>query len=186
MPAVDPTVVAWVAGHLTPFEAQLRTMFRRACGSPSELDDLVQEVYYRVLKQDSLEHIREPRAFIVQTAKNILVDRSRRAASVPLHSVADVDVLDLPEAQPSAERVVEGRAQLRWLLSMVAKLPERCQQVFSARKIYGLSQAETARSLALSENVVEKETMRGMHLIAQMVAGDGMDEQGARRAEKSR
>jgi RNA polymerase sigma-70 factor (ECF subfamily) len=191
MPAVDPKVVAWVAAHLTPFEAQLRLMFRRACGSPSELDDLVQEVYYRVLKQESLEHIREPRAFVVQTAKNILVDRSRRAASVPIHSVADVDVLPLEDAHPSTERVVEGRAQLEWVLRMVARLPERCQQVFRARKIFGMSQAEAASSLSLSENVVEKETMRGMTLIAGMVAeadsaGDQQDAPPAAAGGKTR
>lgn len=176
MSAIDPKVVAWVATHLTPFEAQLRAMFRRACGSPSELDDLVQEVYYRILKQDALDHILDPRAFLVQIAKNIMVDRTRRAAAVPLESMDDLDDLEVAGSHPSAERVVEGRAQLQWVLELVGQLPERCRQVFSARKIYGMSQVETAHSLSISENVVEKETMRGMNLIAEMVGTVGINE----------
>jgi hypothetical protein len=48
--------------------------------------------------------------------------------------------------------------------------------VFRARKIYGLSQHETAESLGLTENVVEKETMKGLKLISDMVARVGLDE----------
>lgn len=171
----DPDIVAWVSANVIPFEAELRAKLRRRCSSPSEVDDLIQDVYYRILKSDSVEHVRDPKAFLMQTAKNILIDRLRHDAVVHIEAVANLEELDLPESAPSAERVALARAELKWVLGLVSNLPDRCKRVFRARKIYGLSQDETAASLGITENVVEKEMSRGLKLVAQMVAEVGMD-----------
>jgi RNA polymerase sigma-70 factor (ECF subfamily) len=105
----------------------------------------------------------------MQTAKNILVDKFRREAVVSIDAVANLEDLNLADSSPSTERVALARAELKWVLGLVANLPERCKQVFSARKIYGMSQNETAESLGISENVVEKEMMKGVKLVAEMV-----------------
>jgi RNA polymerase sigma-70 factor (ECF subfamily) len=111
----------------------------------------------------------------MQIAKNILVDRFRREAIVQIDAVASLEALDVADPGPSPERVALARAELKWVLGLVANLPERCRRVFSARKIDGLSQQETAHSLNLTENVVEKEMMRGLKLVAEMVARVGVD-----------
>lgn len=172
---VDPKVVAWVSANVIPFEAELRARLRRLCGSPAEVDDLIQDVYYRILKTEAVEHIREPKAFLMQTAKNILVDRFRRDAIVSIDAVANLEELEVEHSNPSTERVALARAELKWVLGLVANLPERCKQVFSARKIYGMSQNETALSLGISENIVEKEMMKGVKLVAEMVKTRGID-----------
>jgi RNA polymerase sigma-70 factor (ECF subfamily) len=175
-PQLDPEVVAWVSSHVIPFEAELRAKLRRICASAAELDDLVQDIYYRILKLDSVQHIRDPKAFLMQTAKNIVVDRLRRDAIVNIEAVACLDELNVADSAPTPERVAVARAELKWALGLVANLPERCKKVFRARKIYGLSQHETAETLGLTENVVEKETMKGLKLISDMVARVGLDE----------
>lgn len=172
---VDPHIVAWVSANVIPFEAELRAKLRRLCGNASEVDDLIQDVYYRILKTEAVEHIREPKAFLMQTAKNILVDRFRREAVVSIDAVANLEDLDIADNSPSTERVALARAELKWVLGLVAKLPERCKQVFSARKIYGMSQNETAASLGISENIVEKEMMKGVKLVSEMVKSMGID-----------
>ncbi|TFW32262.1 sigma-70 family RNA polymerase sigma factor [Massilia horti] len=168
-------MVAWVSANVIPFEAELRAKLRRLCGNASEVDDLIQDVYYRILKTEAVEHIREPKAFLMQTAKNILVDRFRREAVVSIDAVANLEDLDIADNSPSTERVALARAELKWVLGLVAKLPERCKQVFSARKIYGMSQNETAASLGISENIVEKEMMKGVKLVSEMVKSMGID-----------
>lgn len=171
----DQDIVAWVSANVIPFEAELRAKLRRRCASPAEVDDLIQDVYYRILKSSSVAHVRDPKAFLMQTAKNILIDRMRHDAVVSIDAVANLEELDMPESAPSAERVALARAELKWVLGLVSNLPDRCRQVFRARKIYGLSQDETATSLGITENVVEKEMMRGLKLVSQMVAQVGMD-----------
>jgi RNA polymerase sigma-70 factor (ECF subfamily) len=174
---VDPKIIAWISANVIPFEAELRVKLRRLCKNPDEVDDLVQDVYFRIMKTESLEHVREPKGFVMQTAKNILVDRFRRDAVVSIDAVANLDELEIDDGRPTPERVAMARAELRWVLGLVGNLPERCKQVFSARRIYGMSQIETAESLGITENVVEKEMMKGVKLVADMVKQRGIDDE---------
>ena len=62
------------------------------------------------------------------------------------------------------------------VLGLIGELPDRCRQVFRARRIYGMSQNETAQCLRVTENVVEKENMRGLKLLSDMIARVGVDQ----------
>jgi RNA polymerase sigma factor (sigma-70 family) len=167
---MDDNIVEWVTSNFLPFEAELRLMLRRVCASPAEVDDVIQETYYKVLQMDSMDHVREPRGFLVRISKNIVIDRMRRDAIVSIEAVANLEVLEIADTAPSPERVALARAELRWVIGLIANLPDRCKQVFRARRIYGLSQSETAETLGITEGIVEKETMRGMALISDMIA----------------
>lgn len=183
MRGADPEIVAWVSSHVVPFEADLRKKLRYICGTADEVDDLVQDIYYRFLKMRSVEHIDDPRNYVFQMARNLVIDHLRRKRVVNIEAVQSLDELAVFDGAPSPERVTMARAELKWVLGVIAKLPERCRDVFQMRKVYGLSQAETAQQLGLSENVVEKETMRGMHIISDTVARVSVsgDRDGARR-----
>ncbi|MES3021549.1 MAG: sigma-70 family RNA polymerase sigma factor [Pseudomonadota bacterium] len=175
MKAPEAATIAWVSANAIPFEAELRAKLRRRFDTAAEVDDLIQDVYYRILKMASLDHVIDAKAFLMQTAKNILIDRVRREAIVRIDAVADLDELDVADPAPSPERVALARAELKWVMGMVANLPERCKHVFRARKIYGFSLDETATSLGITESIVEKEMKRGLKLISEMVTRVGVD-----------
>jgi RNA polymerase sigma factor (sigma-70 family) len=170
---MDDDVVEWVMSNFLPFEATLRIMLRRVCSGPAEIDDVIQETYYKILQMSSMGHVREPKAFLVRTTRNIVIDRMRRDAIVSIESMSHLEDMDFPDTAPSPERVALARAELRWVIGLIANLPARCKDVFRARRIYGLSQMETAETLGISEGIVEKETMRGMELISDMIARVG-------------
>ncbi len=182
----DPEIVAWVSAQIVPFEAELRHWLRSVSKGAFEVDDLIQDIYYRLLKLQSVDHIGEPRAYLYQMARNIIIDQMRRKAIVRIDTVQSLDDLAGFDQSPSPERVALARAELKWVLGLIANLPDRCKDVFKLRKIYGLSQAETARSLRISENVVEKETMRGLQLISAMVAKVGVSGYEAARKARAR
>lgn len=170
---MDPDIVEWLTSHFLPFEAELRMRLRRVCQGPAEIDDVIQDTYYKLLMVGSLEHVREPKAFLVRTAKNIVIDRMRRDAIVNIEAVANLEQLEMEDAAPSPERVVAARSELKWVMGLIDNLPARCKAVFRSRRIYGLSQHETAETLGVSEGIVEQETMKGMALISDMVARVG-------------
>ena len=174
MRGADPEIVAWVSAQIVPFEAELRQKLRRFCQEPGDVDDLVQDVYYRLLRLESVEHIDEPRGYLFRIAKNIVIDRVRRNRVVSFETVQSLDDLGVFDTTPSPERVALARAELKWVLGVIANLPERCREVFRMRKVYGLSQMETAQNLGMTENIVEKETMRGMRIISDIVARVGV------------
>jgi RNA polymerase sigma-70 factor (ECF subfamily) len=174
MRGADPGTVAWVSSNIVPFEAELRHKLRYICKGQGEVDDLVQDVYYRLLQLPSVEHIEDPRSYLFQIARNIVIDQMRRKSVVSIETVHNLDELAIADNSPSPERAAMASAELKWVLGIIANLPERCRDVFRMRKVYGLSQAETANNLGLSENIVEKETMRGMHIISDIVARVGL------------
>lgn len=179
---MDEDVVEWVMSNFLPFEAELRLMLRRVCASPAEVDDVIQETYYKVLQMASMGHVREPRAFLVRISKNIVIDRMRRDAVVSIEAMANLEELEIADTAPSPERVALARAELRWVIGLIANLPDRCKEVFRARRIYGLSQSETAETLGINEGIIEKETRRGMVLISEMIARVGVHEDSPARA----
>ena len=183
---MDAGVVQWVTTHFLPFESELRGILRRVCASAAEVDDVVQETYYKILTMGSMDHVREPRAFLVRTAKNIVTDKLRREAIVSIETMASLEDLDVPDASPSVERVAMARSELSWVIGLVGRLPERCREVFRSRRLYGLSQNETAQILGISEGIVEQEMMKGMHLISAMVAGQGEATPGSALKRKGR
>ena len=186
MRGADPEVVAWVSSHIVPFEAELRQKLAFICRGQGEVDDLVQDVYYRLLRLPSVAHIDDPRNYLFQIARNIVIDQVRRKAVVNIETMHGLDELIVPDDQPSPERVAMARAELKWGLGAIANLPDRCREVFRLRKIYGMSQAEAAQNLGVSENVVEKETMRGMHIISDIVARVGISGYDSPRRMKAR
>jgi RNA polymerase sigma-70 factor (ECF subfamily) len=174
---MDTEVIDWLTINFLPHEAELRTMLRRVCIGPAEIDDVIQETCYRILSGARLDHIRDPKPFVFRTAKNIVLDRIRRDAVVSIETMANLDELEIADTAPSPERVVFARAELKWVLGLVANLPDRCKSVFRARRIHGLSQIETTETLGLTDSVVEHEMMKGMRLMSEMVSRHGMDQE---------
>lgn len=178
---MDTEVVDWLTINFLPYEAELRKMLRRVCLCPAEVDDVIQETYYRILSMPSLEHVRNPKSFVFRAAKNIVLDRIRRDAVVNIEAMANLEDLDIEDSAPSPERVAFARAELKWVIGLIGTLPDRCRTVFRARRIHGMSQIETAKSLGLTNSVVEHEMMKGMRLMSEMISRHGINQEPGRR-----
>lgn len=171
---VAPDIVSWVSLNVLPHEAELRMKLSLVCKDAAEIDDVLQEVYCRLLKLESVEQIWEPRGYVMRMAKNIVIDQFRHNTVVEIDAMANLEELDVPDPAPTPERIAMARAELQWVMGLIAGLPERCRRVIRARRIDGLSQDDTARSLGLTKSVVEKETMRGMALISEHIERAGI------------
>lgn len=171
---VDDEIVNWITTNFLPFEADLRGMLRRVCASEAEIDDVVQEVYYKVLTLPGVDHIQQPKWFLFRTARNIVIDRMRRDAVVRIDARSNLQDIDVADDAPSPERVALARAELRWVMGLIGSLPGRCRHVFRARRVYGMSQGDTAEMLKITERQVEYETTRGLQLISSMMKRVGV------------
>ena len=177
---MNQDIIDWLTIHLLPFEAEFRLKLRRVCPRAADVDDVIQEVYCKVMQMEDVAHVQDPRGYFVQIAKNLITDRLRRDAVVNIEIMANLSELDIPDDTPGPERIVFGRAELRWVMGLIGGLPDRCREVFRARRIYGLSQKEAADSLGITEKSVEYESTRGMELISEMMKRRGAHELPAR------
>ncbi len=141
------------------FHPPLMRFCFRYLASEEEAEDVVQEVFLRVLKNDALPE--NFRAWIYKIARNRCLDvirsqgRRRDDQAMPTASHLDADLTGC------LTRLVrrEQRAHLRRTL---AELPESQREVLHLRYAEDLSRAEIAEGLELPEPVVKSRLYEGM------------------------
>jgi RNA polymerase sigma-70 factor (ECF subfamily) len=163
-------LLAFVGTQILPHEAGLRQWLTRLGVKTDERDDIIQEVYCRLLRMDRFDHIADPRAYLFHSARSVVLQQVRRNRVVSIMTVQNLDELGVADRGPSPETQTVARHELTRVLGLIDSLPERCRQVFELRKVHGLSQAETAKALRISENIVEKETAKGLTMILRTLA----------------
>lgn len=169
----------WFAEHVLPHEPMLRAWLRSKFTSEVDHDDIVQEAFLRLLQAREEDKLESPKAFLFAIARNLAVDRMRRrqvARAEPLAS----EVVDLffDDGVDVAETVARNQ-ELELLTEAIQSLPDRCRQVFTLRKVYGLSQSEIAKTLGISEHTASAQLTIGLHKCTAYLARYRAEQKGA-------
>jgi len=146
-------------------KAELRRYIARFLGT-LDVDDILQEVFLRAYSAELKRPILMPRAYLFRIAKHASLNelaRRRNSLATPIEDFPDPDVVG-SGSQPGVEQDLEARRRVALFARAVAALPEQCRKAFVLRKVEGLSQAEIAHRLGLSESTVEKHLAKGMLL----------------------
>jgi RNA polymerase sigma factor (sigma-70 family) len=164
MPPPESEQNRWFAAEVQPHEASLRSWLRGQYPSLVDIDDLVQETYARLLRMHAVEpeRIYAVKSLLFKTARNLALDHLRRRQVVKLNAWPENDASDFADDRPGVEEVVSRRQELELLTEAIQALPERCRQVLTLRKIYGLSQKEIAAQLGIAEHTVEAHVGAGV------------------------
>lgn len=179
-------IVAWVGSNVVPHESDLRARLRRMSAAEDEIDDIIQEAYLRIARLPGVRHIQSGRAYFFTTAKSVVLERIRRDRIVRIGSLTEIDALALEDDGPTPEQAVSARQELERVRRLIAALPERCREIFDLRRIQGVPQRDVAERLGVPEHTVEAQTMRGLKLILQAIAGEGRDATSPRTTDAKR
>jgi len=173
-PLTAPPAPALLTTYFEQREA-MRRFFQARLGPTADVEDLLQDLYLKVVGIDGTAEVREPRAYLYRLASNLMMDRwrsGRRSAArdAAWRNVAHVSgpTEDLDDA-PSAEAVVAGRERLARLMTALDKLPDKTRAIFRLHKFYDLSYAEVAQNLSVSKSTVEKHMMSALKVLAARV-----------------
>jgi len=151
----------------------LERYLRRSWRDQGEIPDLRQDAYVRVYEAALREKPFNPKHFLFQVARNLMIDRSRRKSVVSFDSFADFDGVEVDDDQPDAEQSAAARQELRLLMTAIGELPPRCRQVVTLRKIDGLSQREVAQKMGITEDTVERQVSNGVRLLRDALQRNG-------------
>ena len=163
----------WLGRQVLPHEPALRAWLscRRLGGL--DVDDIIQETYSRLMTAESVQHVHDTRSYTFQVAGSVVIDHLRRMKVVSIASVPDLDTLEVVSDEPSPERQVIDRDELHRLAGTIARLPGRVREVFTLRRVYGLSQREVAEKMGIAESTVEKHMARGFLLMLEQFRDGG-------------
>ena len=173
---------AWFCREVLPLEPALTRFIRRNWRNESDIADLRQEVYERVLEGASRSLPLQPKAFVFTVARNHLINCAKRARIISFEVVADLESSTVAMDVMTPDRHLTARDELRRVQAGLDRLPPRCREVVRLRKIEGLSTRETADRLGVGIDTVEQQTVHGMRaLVDFMMGGTGKIQRGAAR-----
>lgn len=156
------------------YRSALSGFFANRVRNPSDVDDLVQEVFVQLIKRTRGEPIEHIEQYLFQTAANVLKDQGRRrqARQQDAHDSYDED-LHMLATELSPERVLLGEESMAHVARALQQLPERTRDVFFLRAMDRCKFADIARMLGVSKSTVEKEMVKAMtHLDHAMNAAE--------------
>lgn len=163
----------WLARNVLPHEPVIRTQIKRVALAGLEVDDVIQEMYARILNAPSLEAIRYPRQYAIQTARGIVIDHLRRSRVVSIIASGSLEQLDVALPEPSTEERLEFQSEIHDVASALAELPATWRETLILRRIEGLSQKEAAQRLGVAEKTIEKYMAKGAMFLVELFGRGG-------------
>jgi len=136
---------------------------------PKDVEDVVQDTYVRVCQVDDFSRIRQPRSFLVRTAKNLAFDHIKRAEYRLADAFEDLgDDWEVcgPDSLDKTFSQVAAHQEFVMFCEAVRCLPVQMRRAFVLKKVYGFSQREIAEHMSLSESTVEKHIAAGIRKTA--------------------
>lgn len=149
---------AWAKLLESRYRQGLGRYLARLAQPGEDVEDIVQEAFYRVLQSDRLPSVGNPGAFLFTTARNLLVDRYRRQSLEQSH----IQQQSHFTTAPPEDSVLEYNEMVLAYRQALSELPERCRQVFLLRRYDGLSNSEIADTLNISMRMVQKHLARAL------------------------
>jgi RNA polymerase sigma factor (sigma-70 family) len=141
---------------------ELKRFFAARFGSAEHAEDLVQELYLKVAALNPGQPVQNPGGYLYRLAMNLMIDQVRqrtRAATrdsawrqAQTQTLGDQDVAD----EPVMEDALTAKRRLEGLVQALGRLPAKTQQIFRLHKFEGLTHAQTAARLGISQRSVEK------------------------------
>ena len=149
------------ARDLEALRPALARYFRVRVREDSEVDDLVQEVFTRIVARRSENVIEHVAGYVFHTAASVLADRARQWSRGSKGQVQfDPEKHGGTDLDPHQH--LAGREELRATLQALLTLPDRTRAIFILNRIDGHRYREIGLQLGISVSAVEKHMVRAI------------------------
>jgi len=144
--------------------------FLRAHGAGDSAEDLLQELWLRIAAAPT-GPIAQPLSYLYRAANNLMLDRYRSQQQAGKRDQAWSDAATTVPGtsdEPSSERRLIAREQLRIAQAALDLLGERAAAIFRRHRIDGVGQREIAREFAVSISTVEADLRRAYRAMIEL------------------
>lgn len=149
-----------LAAHLGRLQ---RAALAMCSGRSHDADDLVQEVYVKVLAKPRTLRGDDEAGYLLRVLRNTFVSQHRSASRRPAAVTAPEDLDRVESAAPDPERALESRQ----LYARIAELPQHHRDVLVAVDVVGLTYKEAAARLDVPTGTVMSRLFRARRALAE-------------------
>lgn len=133
----------------------------------AEVDDLVQEVFLRIIRRGGVRELNHFQAYAFNTASSVLKDRMRRRRARAADNHIEFDPDTHAQAVSGPDDHLLTLEALQSTTRILLEMPERTRTIFVLRRLEGMAIGEICRRLGLSKSAVEKHMQRATrHLMS--------------------
>ncbi|MEL7042482.1 MAG: sigma-70 family RNA polymerase sigma factor [Pseudomonadota bacterium] len=138
--------------------AYLRKVFGEG---PPEPNDVAQQAFERLSRQEDLAGVRNLKAFLWRTARNLVLTERRNSETRSKYEYEVEQLYFVAKGNESTpERVLEIKQQLATINRTLREMPERRRQALIWNRIEGLNVAAVARRLGITRAGAAKHIAR--------------------------
>jgi RNA polymerase sigma-70 factor (ECF subfamily) len=158
------------------FERYHRALFRYFIsmnGHREQAEDLVQEVFFRMLRyRSSYDPAQSFTAWMYQIARNAGVDQGRR---VRMAEVVDIDSFALASSAPGPEENASHHQDLALLRRAMGQLPDDKREILVLSRFQGMKYEDIAEVLGCEVGTVKVRVYRAIRALEQiyLLSGEG-------------
>lgn len=168
-PVPESNLARWFADEVQPHEPALRSYLQARFPAMRDIDDIVQDSYVQILTRQPAGKIASARAYLFTIAHHAVLRVFRRQRLFSSTPVSELPPSRLVDEKADAAEFAQTRQQESLVAEAIAALPSRCGEIFSLRVARGISHAEIAAQLGLSEATVRVQVARGLRKCAEFV-----------------
>jgi RNA polymerase sigma factor (sigma-70 family) len=148
----------------------LKNIARQARGDVDP-EELLNIAFLRLQRYSDGHSVKNPKAFLVQTAKNALIDNYRHEQISARYAADTLQTGQDRDESPLQDEVFASRARLDRVKLGLAQLPSRTREIFLMYRLEELKCREIARRIGISESAVEKHIAKAMFFLTKWAEG---------------
>lgn len=125
---------------------------------PPDPEDVVQMAFTKFAALENPHTIRNPRAFLLTTARNIIFDHHKtvRSRNHHLRQIAeDGQVIGAATDTLTPERVMLAKEEVSHLRQALEDMPEKRRELLLLQRVHGLTYVELSKRTGLSQTTVK-------------------------------
>jgi RNA polymerase sigma-70 factor (ECF subfamily) len=155
--SADPKKKALIATLFAKHAARVRRVLSRRVRRQAEIEELVQEVYLRMLRVSNIETLQNPEAYLCTVASNLAKEHAARERFT--HRAIDMDdpsVQDQLAELPAFGAQIDADVRIERLREVLRTLSPKCHAAVVLAYWHGMSYQAIAERLGISPNMVKK------------------------------
>ena len=138
-------------------QSWLHQWLRKKVGNSEQAADLVQDTFIKILQtRDELFGVKEPRAYLVTIARNLMIDqvRRKRMEQTYLNELSQMEYM--LDTIPSPEDQLQVVQAIYQICQALIRVSEKAQQAFVLHYFEGLTHKEIAEIIGVSTKMIQK------------------------------